>query len=314
MGLLLSACADLLSSTGQGSQTNPATTSFTSSSDASNQSITYSTRPQDVLVRTFYGGGLYGSLELAPDISVYGDGTYILGLDRQSKLGTDALQQLLHVLVDTYGLLNLKKQQFSDIQDQNATFLELALNGKHVEFEYGPFGTQSETAQDMDEYHRLGKALSAITEALKGPVRPYTGTAVALLARRNFSPDLSQQIPFWQLPDFTLEQAADFECGLLPQDQVSPNGETGCLKYVKPTHAILLTTAQIQTIKGQLGALQQATFVDQGLYYEITLRPLLPDELPQKTLAMFGSDQFSYSGVPLLIGVVPPVPTPTPSR
>src|SRR5215470_5282908 len=41
--------------------------------------ITYNTRPQDVLIRTFYGGGKLGTFEISPEISIYGDGTYILG-------------------------------------------------------------------------------------------------------------------------------------------------------------------------------------------------------------------------------------------
>src|SRR5689334_6209582 len=73
---------------------------------AANQSISYSTKAQDVLIRTFYGGGLYGSFSLGPQVSVYGDGTYILGLDQQGKLSSDDLQNLLNTLLDTYGLLN----------------------------------------------------------------------------------------------------------------------------------------------------------------------------------------------------------------
>src|SRR5712692_7342691 len=127
--------------------------------------ITYSTSPQDVLIRTFYGGGRLGTFEMSPDISIYGDGTYILGPGlqmQQGKLDTDALQQLLHTLVDTDGLLKLNRQQFYDLPDQNETLLQLALNGKHYELTYGPFGNLQESAQDMDEYQRLGKSLTSI--------------------------------------------------------------------------------------------------------------------------------------------------------
>src|SRR5690348_2845804 len=165
-GILLVACTSSPPSTNPSSQHN-SSSNITSNSPI--QPITYSTHPHDVLIRTFYGGGLYGSLSFGPDISVYGVGTYILGIDRQGKLSTDALQQLLHMIVDTYGLLNLHRQQFVDIQDQNATFLELALNGRQIEFMYGSFGNQPESTQDMDEYQRLEKALKAITEALSGP-------------------------------------------------------------------------------------------------------------------------------------------------
>ena len=44
---------------------------------------------------------------------------------RWGKLDTNALQQLLHTLVDTDGLLSLNRRQFYDVPDQNATLLEL---------------------------------------------------------------------------------------------------------------------------------------------------------------------------------------------
>ncbi len=315
-GLLLSACGGFGSSTNSDGKSG-STSSASVGSGASTQSITYSTDSQAILLRTFYGGGLYGSLELGPDISLYGDGTYILGTDRQGKLDSSELQQLLHTLTDTYGLLNFKRQQFSDIQDQNATFLQIALNGKRQEFMYGPFGNQQESTQDMDEYHRLEKALTSIAEAFKGPTHSYKGSAVALLVRQNFSQ--AQNPPTWPLSDFTLAQAATYECGLLPKDETSRNPETGCLKYLIPHSTILLTASQVQAISRQLpkqqqGPLQQGLFAEgDGFYYTVILRPLLPDELPRKSLAMFGSAQTSVSDVPLLEGKVPPVPTPTPS-
>ena len=311
-GLLLNACSGATSSntsTTNGHQT----TSFTSAS-GSTQAITYNSGPQDVLIRTFYGGGLYGSLEFSPNLTVYGDGTYILGTTQQGMFSSDGLQQLLHTIVDTYGLLNMQRQQFVDIQDQNATFLEIALDGKQKEYIYGSFGNVQESQQDMDEYHRLNKVLTTINDALKGPTHPYTSKVSALLARQIFTPDFNQTIPAWPLSDYTLAQAAVFVCGVVPPDDTSPNAETGCLKYLKPLHAILLTATQLQTLTSTLKGQQEGTISEAGLYYTVFLRPLLPDELPKKTLAMFGSEQFSYSGVPLLAGPVPPVPTPTPSR
>ncbi len=309
---LLNACSNSNTSSSN-TKNGHQTTSFTSASGSS-QPITYNSGPQDVLIRTFFGGGLYGSLELSPQISLYGDGTYILGADQQGKLSSDGLQQILHTVIDTYGLLNMQRQQFVDIQDQNATFLEIALNGKQKEYIYGSFGNVQESQQDMDEFHRLNKVLTAITEALKGPTHPYVSKFTALLARQTFTPDLSQNIPYWPLADYTLQQAAVFVCGIVPADDTSPNAETGCLKYLKPQHAILLTTTQRQTLSSALNGQQTGTFSEGGLYYTVFLRQLLPDELPKKSLAMFGSDQFSYSGVPLLEGLVPAVPTPTPSR
>ncbi|MBE3559991.1 MAG: hypothetical protein IMW89_12300 [Ktedonobacteraceae bacterium] len=277
-----------------------------------NEPITYSTDSHDVLIRTFYGGGLYGSLSLGPQVSIYGDGTYILGLNRQGKLTTDALQQLLNTLVDTYGLLHLKRQQFSDIPDQNAAFLELYLNGKHSEFLYGAFVAQSASAQDMDEYQRLGKALTAITESLKGPVQPYHGTRYALLARQIFNPVHATPPYYWPLYDFTLDQVTAYECGALPPDDTSPNQESGCLKYTVPNQAVLLNDAQLQRLKPFLNNQLSGVFIEQGNYYEITLRPLLPDELVTKKLAMLGSAQSAYKDIPLHEGPLPPV-TSTPA-
>ncbi|GAC1392111.1 MAG: hypothetical protein NVS4B11_31900 [Ktedonobacteraceae bacterium] len=312
--LLFSACTSADASQNQDRKNS--TSSLSSAGNTSSQQVTYSNKAQDVLLRTFYGGGIYGALELSPDISLYGDGTYLLGADRQGKLDDNALQGLLHTVTDTYGLLNFKRQQFSDIQDQNATFLEITLNGKQQEFMYGSFGNQQESSQDMGEYHRLEHILTTITETLKGPTHPYKSKDVAMLVHQNFNPD--QQPLTWPLSDFTLAQAAAFECGLLPKDETSHNPETGCLKYLIPHNVILLTASQAQAIGGQLptqqqGLLQQGLFSEGNFYYTVTLRPLLPDELLKKSVAMFGSAQNSFTDVPLLTGQVPPVPTPTPS-
>ncbi len=306
LALLCSGCdsADLTT------QSSGQSTTFT----GTHQQITYSTNATDVLIRTFYGGGLQGTLNLSPQISVYGDGTYILGLNREGRLDTDKLQQLLNTLVDSYGLLAFKRQQFFDIPDQDATFLDLTINGKHEELMYGAFGNQPASAEDKDEFQRLGKALDTLKNTLVGPFAPYQGKNFALLVRQMFSPDPNQTIPDWPLTDFTLAQAATFECGLIPTDNDSTNPETACLKFVIPSQAILLTPAQVQTIKVALKGQAQGVFYEEGLYYTVMLRPLLPDELPDKTLAMFGSQQAKFTGVPLHAGTVPPVPTPTPSR
>lgn len=313
--ILLTACGAASStdnqtnSTFSSSKSSDQTHSFQSTSD---QPITYDANPQTVLIRTFYGGGLYGSLSLAPQISIYGDGTFIIGLSRQGKLTSDALQQLLNTLVNDYGLLDFTRQQFFDVQDQNATFLELALNGKHQELMYGAFGTTQESKQDMDEYHRLDQALKSINDALTGQTSPYHGTHTALLVHQIFQPDYTQTTHYWPLFDFTLAQASAYECGLLASSY-EPNPESSCLKFVIPTHAILLNATQMQTLQQYLSG-QQGLFAEAGKYYEVTLRPLLPDEFAQKTLAMFGSSQAGYRGVPLLDGTVPPVPTATPQQ
>jgi len=307
--LLLSSCDPSTLSTSSKNGTQSRT--FTGSST---QPITYSINASDVLIRTLYGGGLKGSLSLSPQLSIYGDGTYILGQDQQGKLTTEELQQLLNTLVNTYGLLNFSRQRFSDIQDENATFLELAFNGKQEEFTYGTFGDSQASAQDLDEYHRLEKAITTITETLKGPTHLYKATAVSLLVRQTFSPDLRKSLPTWPLSDFTLAQAAVYECGAVPPDETSQNAETACLKFVIPSHAILLNASQVQRIQKALqGSEGDFTDPEQGLYYHVILRPLLPDELSRKTLAMFGSNQEIFRGVPLLSGKVPPVPSPTAS-
>lgn len=315
--LLLSMLFIVLSSCSNAGGTPPTTSiGGGTTGNSSSQTISYSTGPQDVVIRTFYGGGNYGSLELAPNISIYGDGTYILGTDRLGKLSADALQQLIRTIVNTNGLLSFKQQQFSDIQDQNATFLELSLNGKQQQYMYGAFGYQQESSEAMDEYHRLGQALTAINNALTGPTQPYKGGATALLVRQSFSPGQSQLS--WPLSDFTLAQASAYECGLLPPDTTSANQETGCLKFLIPQHAILLNTRQVQAVAGQIANQRQGPylsglFAEDSAYYNVTLRPLLPDELANKSLAMMGSAQLSITNVPLLNGTVPPVPTPTPS-
>lgn len=282
---------------------------------SSGSTITYNTRPQDVLIRTFYGGGKLGTFEMSPEISIYGDGTYILGPGLQmqeGRLQATALQQLLSKLVDTYGLLKLNKQQFYDIPDQNATVLQLMLNDKEYTYLYGPFGNMQESAQDRSEYQRLGNALTSITEALVGPTHPYTNQQMVLLVHQTYSPDLSQSIPDWSFQDFTLFQLSTFECGLIPPDLTGPNADTGCLTYTVPRTALLLNSHQLQQMKRLLHGQQQAVFLEKGAYYSVTLRPLLPDEIEQKTLAMFGSQEMSYIGVTLSKGPVP-IPTPTPT-
>lgn len=272
---------------------------------AANQSISYSTKAQDVIIRTFYGGGLYGSFSPGPLVSVYGDGTYILGLDRQGKLSADDLQKLLSTLLDTYGLLNLNRQHFSDMPDQNATYLELSLNGKHYEFAYGTFGSQPQSKQDLDEYERLGKAITALNDSLTGTTHAYTTSNYALLARQSFNPD-GQVATAPDLGSFTLAQAALYTCGdILDNVNTPQNRENGCLKYTVPQNALLLTSTQVQTLKSQLGGASEGTFQDGTNYYSIVLRPMLPDELATKQLAMFGSSQSTYKPVPLHEGAPP---------
>jgi hypothetical protein len=311
--LLLASCSGPTGGTPSGSvKSTPHTTLSTN-----NGVVTYDTSPQDVIIRTFYGGGNIGTLEMSPDISIYGDGTYILGPGlqmREGKLSTEALQKLLHSLVDTDGLLGFQRQQFYDVPDQNMTLLQLNLNGKNYAWYYGQFGSLQESTQDMDAYHSLGQALSTITRSLPGPAYAYTSKNVVLLVHEDFSPDLTKKIPVWTLPDFTLDAVATYECGVTPPDQTGPNGDTGCLSFTTPHHAYLLTQQQLRTIQASLQGQQAGVFYEQdtGLYYSIALRLLLPDELPTQMLAMYGSAELTYAGVPLHSGIIPtPVPTPS---
>ena len=312
--MLLCLCSMLFAACDTSSSTTPTTTNGKSTLPTNNGSITYSTSASDVLIRTFYGGGNMGVLDFSPEVSIYGDGTYILGPGlqmRQGKLTADGLQQLLHTLVDTDGLLNFTRQQFNDVPDQNVTFLQLMLNTKQYAYQYGKFGTLQESAADMDAYHRLKQALTTITTALNWPAHPYTNSMVTLLVHQDFSPYLTQTIPYWTLSDFSLYQLAAYECGVTPPDQTGPNADTGCLTYTVPHNAYLPNASQLLSVRELLKGHQEGEFFEQGLYYHVVLRPLLPDELPQKMIAMLGSQEFTYSGVPLYSGVVP-TPTATP--
>ncbi len=312
--VLLCLCGIILASCDTSSFTSSTTTTGKSTVSTTNGPITYSTNASDVLIRTFYGGGNRGTLDFSPEVSIYGDGTYILGPGlqmQQGKLTADALQQLLHTLVDTDGLLNFTRQQFNDVPDQNVTFLQLMLNTKQYAYQYGKFGTLQESAADMDAYHRLNQALTTITTTLNGPTHPYTNSTVTLLVHQDFSPDLTTIIPNWTLSDFSLYQLAAYECGVTPADETGPNADTGCLTYTIPHNAYLPNARQLLSIREVLKGHQEGEFFEQGLYYHVVLRPLLPDELPQKMIAMLGSQQFNYSGVPLHSGVVP-TPTATP--
>ena len=279
-----------------------------------NGSVTYNTQPGNVLLRTFYGGGNIGTLELSPDVSIYGDGTYVLGPGlqmREGKIDTATLQQLIHTLVDTDGLLNFSRQQFNEVSDQNATFLQLTLNNKQYAYQYGKFGMLQESAQDIDEYHKLDSALTTITTSLNGPTHTYTNSTMVLLVHQDFSPDLTQTFSEWTLQDFSLYQLAAYECGVTPIDQTGPNADTGCLTYTVPQKAYLPAPLQLLKIKELLKGHQEGEFIEKGLYYHVVLRPLLPDELPQRAVAMLGSQELTYSGVPLRSGIVP---TPTPAQ
>lgn len=276
--------------------------------------ITYNTGTNDVLVRTFRGGGNTGTLEISPEITIYGDGAYILGPGlymQQGKLNNNELDRLLHTLVDTDRLLGLNRQQFYDLPDQNATLLQLTLNGKHYEYLYGQFGNLQESARDIDEYHRLGNALASIAQALSGPLQTYNSMSMALLVHQVFNPDLTQTIPSWTFPDFTLGQVAAYECGFTPHDETGPNADSGCLTFTVPHAAQILTARQLQQISLLLNGNRQEVFYEQGLYYIAAIRPLLPDELPTQMIAMFGSRELSYITVPLHQGAIPII-TPTP--
>ena len=305
----------LLASCSTGSSTGSTKGTSRTTLSTNNGAIAYSSSPQDVIVRTFYGGGNRGTLEMSPDISIYGDGTYILGPGihmREGHLSSDTLQQLLHVLVDRDGLLSMQRQQFYDIPDQDMTLLQLNLNGKNYAYYYGQFGFVQESTQDMDAYHHLGQAIATITQSITGVTQPYTNHQMALLVHQDFSPDLTQTIPVWRFPDFTLDAVATYECGVTPPDETGPNADTGCLSFTVPYAAYLPTQTQQEALQTLFKGQQQSVFFEQNTqnYYSAILRPLLPDELPTQMLAMYGSAELSYAGIPLHSGNIPQ-PTPT---
>ena len=274
--------------------------------------ISYSTLPQDVLIRVFYGGGKVGQLEMTPEISIYGDGTFITGPGlqlQQGSLSNDELQNLLHTLTSTDNLLQLHQQVFDDIPDQNVTLLQLALDGKTYQFLYGPFGNLQESAQQMHEYQQLGNAITTIRNSLAGPERAYTSTQMVLLVyqtfRADFTPEQNDALLNWPLTDFTLADAAVYECGVIPQDQTGPNADNGCLIYTVPRVAYLPGQQDLQLIKAALKGKQEGIFIENGSHYVVILRPLLPDEIARQELAMYGSNTQSYNPVPLKTGAVP---------
>lgn len=307
--LLLAAC-----DSGTASNGNHHKTVQTDSGSA----ITYSTQPQDVLLRIFYGGGKVGTLEMTPEISIYGDGTFITGPGlqlQQGSLSSDALQSLLHTLTSTDNLLQLHHQVFDDIPNQNTTLLQVALNGQNYQFLYGPFGNLQESTQDMHEYQQLGNAISSVRNALTGPETPYVSHTMALLAyqtfRADFTTEQDQALPIWPLNDLDLANTAIYECGTIPQDQTGPNADNGCLVYTVPQVAYLPGDADLQQIKSALHGQPQGMFLEYTSHYVVILRPLLPDEIAQHQLAMYGSNTQAYTPVPLKGGTIP-TPTPTP--
>jgi hypothetical protein len=284
----------------------------------SGNAVTYSTQPQDVLLRLFYGGGKVGTLEVTPEISIYGDGTFITGPGlqlRQGSLSSDALQNLLHTLTSTDNLLQLHRQIFDDIPDQNATLLKVAVNGKNYQFLYGPFGNLQENTQDRHEYQQLGNAVSAIRSSLSGPETAYTSQNMALLVYQTFLADYTnaqnQTIPIWPLSTIDLANTAIYECGSIPQDQTGPNADNGCLTYTVPQAAYLPSQDDLKQIQNALHGQQQGMFLENTSHYVVILRPLLPDEIAQQQLAMYGSNFQTYTPVPLKGGVIP-TPTATP--
>ncbi|HEX7735914.1 MAG TPA: hypothetical protein VF458_13690 [Ktedonobacteraceae bacterium] len=314
--LVLCLLALLLGACDSGSSSNTTTHKKTVSMD-NGSPVTYSTQAQDVVLRLFYGGGKVSTLEVTPEISIYGDGTFITGPGlqlRQGSISNDALQSLLHTLTSTDNLLQLHRQVFNDIPGQNAMLFQVALNSQNYQFLYGPFGNLQESTQDLHEYQQLGNAIGAVRNALSGPETAYTSQSMALLVYQTFRADYTgaqnQTVPIWPLNDIDLANAAIYECGAIPQDQTGPNADNGCLTYTVPKFAYLPSKGDLQQIKAALLGKQQGMFLEYNSHYIVILRPLLPDEIAQKQLAMYGSNIQDYAPVPLKEGEIP-TPTPT---
>lgn len=285
----------------------------------SGSSVTYSTQAQDVLIRLFYGGGKVGTLQMTPEISIYGDGTYIKGpglQPLQGSLSSDALQNLLHTLTSTDNLLQLHNQVFADLPDQNVALLQLALNNHNYQFVYGPFGNLQESAQDMREYRQLGDAISAVKNALTGSETAYISQNMALLVYQTFRIDFTsaqdQTIPLWPVGDIALADTAIYECGVIPPDQTGPNADNGCLVYTVPLLAYQPGQDDVRQIQAALHGQERMMFMENTGYYVVSLRPLLPDELARQQLAMYGGNTQTYVPIPLKGGVIP-VPTMAPT-
>lgn len=280
----------------------------------SGDTISYSTRSQDMLIRIFFGGGKVGHLQLTPEISIYGDGTFITGPGLQPRKGTlsnDTLRQLLHTLTSTDDLLKLHRQVFNDIPDQNITLLQMTLNGKSYQFSYGPFSNLQESEEDMQEYQRLGNAISAIRKSLSGPTTAYTSQDKALLvyvtSRADFTGEEYDATPQWTVPGLKLADAAAYECGLIEPDPNSPrtNLDNGCLTYTVPQVAVLPDQQRLRQTTALLHGQPQSMFREDEAYYVVMLRPLLPDEIASQKLAMYGSVTQDYMPVPLKKGAIP---------
>jgi hypothetical protein len=277
-------------------------------------SITYNTLPQSVLLRMFYGGGKVDPLELTPDVSVYGDGSFIIGSGLQPAEGAisnSQLQSLLHTLVNTDDLLQLQRRTFADIPDESVTLLQLTLSGKNYQFVYGPFGHLAESSQDLHAYQQLGNAITAIRNALTGSVKAYTAQKMALLVSQTFRFDFTEAqvrtIPVWHVNHLDLAQAATDECGSNPPDPTRPNADSGCLVDTAPHVAIQPDAETLHLILDLLPRSLQRLFQENGNYYIVMLRPLLPDEIVQQYLAMYSSNVESYNAtlVPLQTGAIP---------
>lgn len=302
LSLLFAAC-----DSGTGKQGSPQQTMKTDSGDT----ISYSTQPQDVLIRIFFGGGKVGSLQLTPEVSIYGNGTFITGpglQPREGSLSSDNLQKLLHTLTSTNNLLKLHRQVFNDIPDQNITLLQIMLNGKSSQFIYGSFNNLSESEQDMQEYKQLGNAISTIRNSLSGPTTAYTSQNKALLVYVTSRADFTHtSIPAWTVSGINLADAAAYECGLIKPDPNTPrtNLDNGCLTYTVPQVAILPDQQSLRLITDLLHGQQQGMFMEDDAYYIIMLRSLLPDEMARQELAMYGSDIQNYTPIPLKKGSIP---------
>lgn len=277
----------------------------------SGDTVLYSTQAQDVLLRLFFGGGKVGTLQVTPEISIYGDGTFITGpglQPRVGKLSSDALQELLHTLTSTYNVLKLQRQIFNELPDQNITLLQVALNGKNYQFIYGAFNNLSESEQDRQDYQRLGNAISAIRDSLSGPTKTYTSSNKALLtyvtSRADFTYDSAL---LWTVSGINLADAAAYECGLIEPDPNTPrtNLDNGCLIYTVPQVAIQPGQQDLRLITTLLRGQQEGMFMEDNAYYVVMLRPLLPDEIAHQQLAMYGSNAQDYTPIPLKKGAIP---------
>lgn len=248
--------------------------------------IAHGTSPQDVLIRKIYNGGIYGSFQLGPDLSIYGDGTVIEGTTTSGKFSSTELDTLLDTLVNTSHVFTIPPVTRGSSNDNNFTNLELNFNGSQTtlgEDNGGPTPGQSDQVTQKrvaDVFNVIDKAVARIK------THPYQSSRLVLLARQLIPGETTSE-QHWPITDFTLARASTVVCGPPPSSDESYSAK--CLKYLAPHAAILLTPSQSAILLPLVDTHLQGIFQEQGFSSIVMLRSLLPDEDMTKGVLLSGS-------------------------